>query len=580
MGNKPPVGLHRKIKGVDFQDKRHDHEAARSARVVPGRALVNARIFPMGPPADPQVPGALAGGAQGSASQPPWERRAQAILWEGDTIVTVGDDAEIRDAAARRGIKPEDAAGRLVLPGFVDAHMHFLHQAIKHSRPDLRGAKTKRDALSRVSAWLRANPGSTAVVGEGWDESDWPGRAQPTREELDRIGGARPLVLRRIDGHVAVASTTAAQAVERHFRKPGAVDAATGILLEEASLYLNEVFPAPDAELDAAVVASCRLAHSLGVTALGDYSQAPFRAALVRAARRGTLSVHVASSIYVQQFADAVAAGFRTGRVLPGDAGPSPWFRDGGLKVFLDGSLGAHTAALREPYAGPVGHPHPKGKLNWTDAEVARLFADAHENGVQIHAHAIGDAAIEQGLDAFSDLAAREDLEGAGWGSNAARHRFEHFEIVGDDQLRRTAELGVVASSQPNFVGAWSAKGGMYEDRLGERFRLNNRFRTMKSWNIPLAFGSDGMPFEPRVGLQAAVAHPDTAERLTPMEAVWHYTWMAAWSLHWEHEIGSLETGKKADLVILDAIDPESAPKTWHVRETIAGGVTRFPGPA
>jgi predicted amidohydrolase YtcJ len=218
-----------------------------------------------------------------------------------------------------------------------------------------------------------------------------------------------------------------------------------------------------------------------------------------------------------------------------------------------------------------------------------------------VHAHAIGDAAIDQALDAFAaalgtstgDGGSPPDARGLEGTSvprrtggraagsavhdppgkllNPLRHRIEHCELAHDDQLARMARLGIVASSQPNFVGEWSGKGGMYEARIGEVFRLNNRFRTMILHEVPLAFGSDGMPFGPLVGLQAAVDHPIPSERLAPLEAAWHYTWMAAWSLHWEDAVGSLAPGKRADLVIIDG-DPEGQPKAWIVRKTIIDG--------
>ncbi|MEA3202378.1 MAG: hypothetical protein QOI63_44, partial [Thermoplasmata archaeon] len=269
----------------------------------------------------------------------------------------------------------------------------------------------------------------------------------------------------------------------------------------------------------------------------------------------------------------------------------------GGLKVFLDGSLGGRSAALREPYLdapkglpadcggkresrfGCVGHPHPQGTLNWSDADVRRLFARAHDAGIQVHAHAIGDGAIDQGLALYGELAARADVEGHGWNGNALRHRFEHFEIAHDEQVARAAELGLVSSSQPNFVGTWSAQGGMYSERLGERFRLNNRFQAMKQAGLRVAFGSDGMPFGPLAGIQAAVEHPEADQRMTPREAVWHYTAAAAWSLHWEDEVGSLVPGAFADLVVLDVTRSQMdkrPPAKWRILETVSGGRSRF----
>lgn len=570
-------------------------------------AWVNGCIYPMGPPRD---------------GKPGWDHRAEALLWIGDTLQLVGDNATIRAEAQRLGITPRDLGGRVVLPGFVDAHTHFLHVGVKRTRPDLRGAKSLHEALARLALFLRDHPGSHHVIGEGWDESEWletPGpRAadgtprKPTREDLDQIitqaakDGAgpldRPVVLRRICGHIAVASSGALPLIRARWDDADAVDLDTGLLLEAPSLYLNEVLASTPAELDRAVQEACREAHRLGVTTVGDYSQAPYRAALQRAAVQGKLTVRVASSVYTQQLDAEVAAGMRTGRQLavprdaPGrpDGAQSPWFRDGGLKVFLDGSLGGHTAHLRTPYldqpaAGAkddhAGHGHETvaagaapgcGSRIWTDAQLDHFFGTAHANGIQVHAHAIGDAAIDQGLDAYARLAAREDLEGGGWVAGNLRHRFEHYEIVHDDQVARTVELGIVASSQPNFVGEWSAKGGMYEARLGERYRLNNRFQDFLAAGVVVAFGSDGMPFGPLVGLRSAVQHPDPKQRMSPAQAIWHYTTAAAWSLHWEDDVGHLAPWMKADLVVLDQtmLDPE--PSLWKIQKTIIGGKVRF----
>lgn len=154
------------------------------------------------------------------------------------------------------------------------------------------------------------------------------------------------------------------------------------------------------------------------------------------------------------------------------------------------------------------------------------------------------------------------------------RHRFEHYEIVHDEQVARTVEMGIVSSSQPNFVGEWSAKGGMYEARLGERYLLNNRFRDFVDAGVALAFGSDGMPFGPLLGLNSAIQHPDGRQRLSPREAVWHYTTAAAWSLHWEDAIGALLPGRKADILVLDRKDLDEDPVHWTVEETVVGGIT------
>ncbi|MES2154140.1 MAG: amidohydrolase [bacterium] len=521
-------------------------------------AIVNACVHPM------RAPG---------TSPEPWSEEAQAILWRDGVIALVGSTADVEGEARKAGITPQDAGGKLVLPGFVDAHTHFLHIGVKRHRPDLSACTSKAEALAAVATWLNEHPGGEPVIGERWDESSWVKPERPMRSELDALvaaaakSGAGPadrmVVLRRVCGHIAVANTAALAPIRRRWDDDAIVDPSSGLLLEQASLYLNEVIPTSPEALDAALAEATKECLALGITTVGDYSQAPYREALQRAAVAGRLGLRVASSIYVQQLDDEVARGFRSG------AERTPFLRDGGLKVFLDGSLGAHTAALREPY-GDHAKKHPNGMRNWSDEQVATLFARADQAAVQIHAHAIGDAAIDQGLAGFADLAARADVEGAGWSANPLRHRFEHFEIAHDDQLRRTAELAIVASSQPNFVGTWSSKGGMYEARLGPRFALNNRFRTMLEQGIPVAFGSDGMPPGPLQGIAAAGAHPDGAQRMEFLEAVWHYTWWAAWSLHWDDLIGSLERGKRADFVVLGTSgSPQTGP---DVLQTFSDG--------
>jgi len=516
-----------------------------------GRALIDAVVLPMDDPG----------------------RTGTGVLWEDGKVVLVGDDAQVTAEAEHRGIRPERLGGRLVLPGFVDAHMHFLQVGLKDLRPDLHGATSLDDALARVAAWIEAHPGDGPVTAEGWDESLWGDPRRPHRDDLDRLAPDRPVVMRRVCGHVAVANGAALQVIGDRWSEPGQVDAPTGLLLEEPSLYLSEALPPTDAELDAAVDAACRAAHRLGVTSLGDYAQAPHRRALARAAAEGRLTVRVAASLYPQDLEAELERGFRTGRPHGTPQGPSPWLRDGGLKVFLDGSIGGRTALLREPYAD---EPSGRGCRLWSDEALDRLLRRASEAGVQIHAHAIGDGAVDQGLDAFTRLAVRRTgLHGSREETqeDPLRHRFEHFEIVHDGQVQRAARLRLAACVQPNFVGAWSGPGGLYEKRLGSRCSLNNRFVSCLRAGIRLSFGSDGMPFSPLVGLQAALDHPIPSERLGAHEALWLYTRAAAWSLHWEGEIGSLEPGKHADLVVLEA-DLARPPRTWRILETVQAGST------
>ncbi len=541
------------------------------------RAIVNARVHTM------ETPAAVTDG----------------IAWDHDAIVALGR-GDVEAWAAMHGVTVEDLGGRVIIPGFVDAHMHFLHVGIKRNRPDLRGAKSHDEALERVRTWLEAHPGDGPVTAEGWDEADWQGDAMPTRRELDALT-TRPLVLRRICGHVAIANTAALPAIRERW-DDDRVDSATGVLLEEPSLYLNEALPAADDELDRAVGAACRVAHEVGVTTVGDYEQLPLRAALLRAARDGRLTVRVQCSTYAQALDDIIREGYRTGRPLraasDGEVGvpmagapgaeqviedPVSMFRDGGLKVFLDGSLGGHTALMLEPYCDK----HTHGRANWKDADLDAAFLKAAAANIQIHAHVIGDGAVEQGLQAYEHLVEADPAlqtirpwtpHKPGEPERPRRplaHRFEHYEIVHDGQVQRTAALGIWASSQPNFVGAWSAKGGMYEGRIGDRFTLNNRFQTFMKAGLRVAFGSDGMPFGPLYGIRSATAHPVEAERMSAAEAVWHYTHEAAVSM--ALPVGRLAPGRPADLLILNVEELEE-PDTWIFDEVVGAGQTYHRG--
>ncbi len=525
----------------------------RRGRPVPARCLSDCTVLPMTHP----------------------DAKAEAICWnDAGELLAVGSNEDVRRIAAANGIQDEPRPGFTITPGFVDAHMHFFHVGVRRIRPDLRDAPSLEAALAIVADWMQQHPSSDPVIAEGWDESRWPERRFPTREEVSSLeeAGGRPVVLRRMCGHFAVAGDAALPPIRAHWDDDELVDLRSGILKEQPSLYLNEVVPVPADQLDQALQVATDIAHRLGVTTVGEYTQAPFREALLRAADADQLRIRIANHIYVQQLETAIEAGFRTG--TPRGSG---MLRDGGLKVFHDGSIGGRTALMREPFLDDPNHPNNRGTAIWTDAEVDSWYQDAHAAGIQVTAHVIGDAAIDQGLDGYTRLRNACQDQGDGplpaWDDNSLRHRFEHYELPHNDAVHRTAELGIVACSQPNFIGEWSAKGGMYETRLGERYLLNNRIKTYLDAGVPLCFGSDGMPFGPLYGIECAMNHPVPSERLTAQQSIWLYTARAAWACHWDDTVGTLEPGKQADCLLIDgSLD---APATqWRVAETVLAGQT------
>jgi len=219
----------------------------------------------------------------------------------------------------------------------------------------------------------------------------------------------------------------------------------------------------------------------------------------------------------------------------------SEFVETGAIKSYTDGSFGGRTARLSEPYADA---PEETGQWVVDPDELADAVEDATDADYQFTAHAIGDEAVDGVLDAYETVSATDPGD--------ARHRIEHVEFADDAAIDRLADTGVVASVQPNFL-KWAGEDGLYEARLGpERTAATNRYRDMIDAGVRLAFGSDGMPMDPLLGVHYAVNAPADAQRLSVTEALRAYTRGAAYAGFDENRLGTIETGKRADLVVLD----------------------------
>jgi predicted amidohydrolase YtcJ len=217
-----------------------------------------------------------------------------------------------------------------------------------------------------------------------------------------------------------------------------------------------------------------------------------------------------------------------------------------GVKIFVDGSLGARTAYLREPYTD-LGST--RGVALYERSELATLVRRVDEAGLQLMVHAIGDAALDLALDVLEPVAT---------GGNPQRHRLEHIEVTPPALVERLARSGLQACVQPNFAGRWSGPGGMNQQRLGPRLAYCNAYRTLRAAGVPLAFGSDCMPLGSLYGLRSAVEHPLPAERLDASSALELYTAASAALTHAEHSFGRIAPGLLADLAVLSH-DPITA---------------------
>lgn len=476
---------------------------------------------------------------------------ADTIVWDRDRITAIGRaDDLVPQLEPSHDVPVIDLEGRFVLPGFIDAHIHLLHTGLVESgwRVDLMG-QSRSQALETLSQAAKERA-EEWVIAYGWDESHWTDRGYLTKDELDRIAPQSPLLAIRMDGHLLAANSLAMKQIP-HAAPEHLIDRMNGLLREQAvTVMTGAVRPDRDASI-AALDAAARLCHRLGITTVHTMTRLDDFEAFLTGRHERKLRITFCPDI--QSFDKLLAVGLKTGY---GD----PWLRFGGVKIFADGSIGAGNAAVSSAYLqGGLG------ELNHEDDELRTWIETADRAGWQTIIHAIGDRAIDQVLGAHEHLHTDPSL----------RHRMEHFELPVEDQLPRVKQAGLHLCMQPNFITNWSGPNSLYVDRLGsDRDQMSNPLRLIHDLDLPLAFGSDGMPPSPLIGLHGAIHGAYPQQRLTVSEAIDCYTMGSARFAFEEDEKGSLEVGKLADLVVLDSnpmLDIENIAKR-SVDMTFVGG--------
>ncbi|MBM3134177.1 MAG: amidohydrolase [Chloroflexi bacterium] len=468
--------------------------------------------------------------------------QAQAVALYGGRIVAVGRNEEVR-ALAGRGTPVLDLAGRTVVPGFTDSHVHFLWYAVGLTRPNLDGAKSLEEALARLAPAIAATPPGEWVLGFGWNHEEWPVPVFPTRQHLDAIAPAHPVALRRKDGHSAWVNSLALKlaGISRETPDPpggqinrDASGEPTGILRENAMDLLYRLVPEAGPEtFRRALPVGIAQAHAAGLTGIHDMEGAEALTAFQTLHRQSQLTLRVRLQIPAENLEHALALGMQSGL---GDE----TLRLGGVKMFADGSLGSQTAWMLAPFEG---QPENYGLSTTPVDELAAMARRAAAGGI----------ANREVLDIYAALR-RENL-GAG-----LRQRIEHVQLLHPADVGRLAALGVVASMQP--IHATSDRY-MADRHWGARSRYGYAWRSLLDAGTALAFGSD-CPVEtldPLQGLYAAVTRqradePDApawypAECLTPAEALRAYTVGAAYATGDEGRLGRIATGYLGDLVVL-----------------------------
>jgi hypothetical protein len=477
---------------------------------------------------------------------------ASALAVRDGRVVAVGSDAFVS-----RQIGPStrviELGGRLAVPGFNDAHVHFLSGGFGLLSVDLRPARDEADVARLLGAHARTLPRGTWILEGNWDHEVWPSKALPTRQAIDAATPDHPVFVQRLDGHMALANSLALRlaGITRETADPpgGTIvrDAAgepTGVLKDNASDLVARVIPEPSREMNLrAARAALAEAARFGVTTIQDNSSVDALPTYQELRARGELTARLHVWRYASALPALTQAGIRTGL---GDE----WIRLGALKILSDGSMGSGTAAFFEPYADD---PKTSGLLLHPVPELERLIAEADAAGFQLAVHAIGDRANSLVLDAF-EKAARAN------GPRDRRFRIEHAQVVRRQDLPRYKALGVIASIQPSHCiddMRWAEK------RIGAaRARNAYNFRSFTAAGIPVAFGTDWFvePLDPRLGLYAAVTRERPAggppggwfpeEKITLEEALDLYTRGSAYAEFAEREKGTLEAGRLADVAV------------------------------
>ena len=506
------------------------------------------------------------------------EARAEAVAVKDGRIVAVGTAAEISPRIGD-GTRVIELDGRMVVPGLSDDHTHFLSGGFQLASVDLRDAATPDEFAARIGAFARGLPAGRWITGGDWDHEAWAGAPLPHREWIDALTPAHPVAVNRLDGHMLLANTLALRlaGITRDTPDPpgGTIvrDARTGeptgVLKDEAMSLVYRHVPEPsDAQRDEAFARAQRHALSRGVTMVHDMGSWADLAAYRRAHDSGSLRMRIYAFVPLgtwERLRDFVAQHGRGDDRL----------RWGGLKGFVDGSLGSTTAWFHQPYDDAPSHT---GLIVTDTADLRRWITGADAAGLHIAVHAIGDRANDWLLDTYERVARVN-------GARDRRLRIEHAQHFSPSAIARFAELGVLPSMQPYHAiddGRWAEK------RIGgDRIRRTYAFRSLLDSGARLMFGSDWTvaPIDPLLGIYAAVtrrtidgANPGgwvPAQKITVEEALRAYTAANAYGAFMEDRLGTIEVGRHADLVVLSEdllrIDPVRIAEV-AVDYTIVGG--------
>ena len=521
--------------------------------------------------------------------------RAEAIAIRDGLIAAAGTAADIRRAMP--DAEDLDARGGLVVPGFIDAHLHLLAGGFHLTSVQLRPVTSREAFVATLREFAAARPRGTWITGGDWDHESWGGEL-PTRAWIDDATTDHPVWLTRLDSHMALANTTALRLAGISATTPdvagGAIvrDAAgvpTGVLKDNAMRLVERAVPPPSpADEDAALDAAMTYVTAQGVTSIHHMGSLPPGETwheldvFCRARDRGALRVRIHSTVPLEtwsRLATLVGSGTFGGADGRGD----DWVRIGSLKSFVDGSLGARTAAFHAAYAD---RPDDCGLLVNDPDQMRAWMIAADAAGLQLATHAIGDRANTVLLDLLTEIARVN-------GARDRRFRVEHAQHLLASDVPRFGALGAIVSMQPYHA----VDDGRWAERAigGARANLSYAWRSLSTAGARLAFGSDWFvaPATPLEGIDAAVnrctldgRHPDgwiPRERIGLDQALHAYTTGAAHAVFEEDRKGRLAPGLLADITVIDRdlfANPTEEIARAAIAAVIVGGKVVYQMPA
>ena len=506
---------------------------------------------------------------------------AEAVAVIRDRIVGVGSRAEV-DSWRGPQTKVIDAGGKLLLPGFNDAHVHFIQGGAQLEQVQLTDAASPEEFANRIAAQVKKTAKGEWVLGGRWDETKWAKPELPTKDLVDPVTGDTPIFVERYDGHEALANSAAMKLAGVNAKT---ADIAGGVIVRDANENPTGVFkdaamtliykaipPMTRDQRLRAARAALKHAASLGVTSV-QHMNPEFAdvAAYSELAEQDELTTRIYAAPMETDWRDQAKVGIRR-------AWGSTYLRLGAVKGYADGSLGSRTAYMFDPFSDDPGNRGLLSDEMHPPSAMRHRLMQADAAGLQIRVHAIGDRAISMILDIFADIEKEH-------GYHDQRFAIEHAQHMAQKDFERFAKLHVIASMQPYHAiddGRWA------EPRLGhDRARYSYAWRSFIDHGVKLAFGTDWpvAPLDPMLGLYAAVARATLdgknpggwipEEKISLPEAIEAYTIGAAFAEFQDREKGSITPGKLADMVILSdnifELKPEAI-RNAKVKTTIVAG--------